>query len=175
MAKTHVDDAGTLLGEEVSLTVTARRDAMRAGLSALALWLLPVAAILPLAPGSVFADIATYFSKLATLTFGGAYAVLAWVAQEAVGNYGWLEPGEILDGLGMAETTLGPLIMLLQFVGFMAALRESGWAQPFLAGTLGGLLTTWVTFAPCFAWIFLGAPFIEGLRKNVALSAPYPQ
>lgn len=168
---THVDDAETLLGEEAALPASARRNAMQAGIAAIVLWLLPVAAIVLLAPGSVFADIATYFSKLAVLTFGGAYAVLAWVAQEAVGTYGWLQPGEMLDGLGMAETTPGPLIMVLQFVGFMGALREAGWEQPFLAGTLGGLLTTWVTFAPCFAWIFLGAPFMEGLRKNEALSA----
>jgi chromate transporter len=171
VGKTHIDDAETLLGEEAALPPNARRDAMRAGFAAVALWLLPVAAIVLLAPGSVFADIATYFSKLAVLTFGGAYAVLAWVAQEAVGTYGWLQPGEMLDGLGMAETTPGPLIMVLQFVGFMGAMREAGWASPFLAGTLGGLLTTWVTFAPCFAWIFLGAPFMEGMRKNAALSA----
>lgn len=171
MGGAHVEDAETLLGEETALPPTARRHALRAGLAAIGLWLLPVAIILLLAPGSVFADIATYFSKLAVLTFGGAYAVLAWVAQEAVGTYGWLEPGEMLDGLGMAETTPGPLIMVLQFVGFMGALREAGWADPYLAGTLGGLLTTWVTFAPCFAWIFLGAPFMEGLRRNTALSA----
>ena len=97
--------------------------------------------------------------------------MLTWVAQEAVGTYGWLEPGEMLDGLGMAETTPGPLIMVLQFVGFMGAFREAGWAVPLLAGSLGGLLATWVTFAPCFAWIFLGAPFMEGLRANKALSA----
>lgn len=171
VGKSHVDDAETLLGEEAALPASARRNAMQAGIAAIVLWLLPVAAIVLLAPGSVFADIATYFSKLAVLTFGGAYAVLAWVAQEAVGTYGWLQPGEMLDGLGMAETTPGPLVMVLQFVGFMGALREAGWEQPFLAGSLGGLLTTWVTFAPCFAWIFLGAPFMEGLRKNKALSA----
>ncbi|MFC6496074.1 chromate efflux transporter [Gemmobacter lanyuensis] len=167
----HVADAETLLGAEVALPPSARRGAIQAGLVALILWLLPVGALVLLAPGSVFTDIATYFSKLAVLTFGGAYAVLAWVAQEAVGTYGWLKPGEMLDGLGMAETTPGPLIMVLQFVGFMGALREAGWAMPLLAGTAGGLLTTWVTFAPCFAWIFLGAPFMEGLRENRALSA----
>jgi chromate transporter len=166
-----VRDAETLLGEEVALPPSSRRAALRAGLAALAIWLIPVGLLVLLAPGSVFADIATYFSKLAVLTFGGAYAVLAWVAQEAVGTYGWLEPGEMLDGLGMAETTPGPLIMVLQFVGFMGALREAGWAEPYLAATLGGLLTTWVTFAPCFAWIFLGAPFMEGLRRNTALTA----
>ena len=172
VGKAHVDDSATLLGaEHGDLTSAARAGAFWAGAVALVLWIVPVAALLLLAPDSVFTDIATFFSKLAVLTFGGAYAVLAWVAQEAVGTYGWLEPGEMLDGLGMAETTPGPLIMVLQFVGFMGAFREAGWAMPLLAGTLGGLLTTWVTFAPCFAWIFLGAPFMEGLRSNKALSA----
>jgi chromate transporter len=136
-----------------------------------ALWLVPVALLLAAAPGSVYADIAAFFSRMAVVTFGGAYAVLAYVAQQAVGAYGWLAPGEMLDGLGMAETTPGPLIMVLQFVGFLAAFREAGWGAPLVAGTLGGLLATWVTFAPCFAWIFLGAPFIEGLRGNRALAA----
>ncbi|MDP3261691.1 MAG: chromate efflux transporter [Tabrizicola sp.] len=172
VGKTQVEDAATLLGEEHGdLTGAKRAGAFRAGAVALALWLLPVGALLLIAPDSVFTDIATFFSKLAVLTFGGAYAVLAWVAQEAVGTYGWLEPGEMLDGLGMAETTPGPLIMVLQFVGFMGAMREAGWAAPLVAGTLGGLLATWVTFAPCFAWIFLGAPFMERLRSNKALSA----
>ena len=172
VGKAHVDDATTLLGEEHGdLTGARRAGAFRAGGVALMLWLLPVAALLLMAPDSVFTDIATYFSKLAVLTFGGAYAVLAWVAQEAVGTYGWLQPGEMLDGLGMAETTPGPLIMVLQFVGFMGAFREAGWAMPLLAGTAGGVLATWVTFAPCFAWIFLGAPFMEGLRTNKALSS----
>ncbi|CAM3291446.1 chromate efflux transporter [Paracoccus nototheniae] len=146
------------------------RAARIAAVWALALWLVPVAALLMLAPDSVFTDIAVFFSKLAVLTFGGAYAVLAWVAQEAAGPLGWLAPGEMLDGLGMAETTPGPLIMVLQFVGFLAALREAGWANPLLAGTVGGLLATWVTFAPCFAWIFLGAPYMERLRANVRLA-----
>jgi chromate transport protein ChrA len=106
----------------------------------------------------------------ALVTFGGAYAVLAYVAQQAVETYGWLNPGEMLDGLGMAETTPGPLIMVLQFVGFMAAFRDAGAFPPLLAGTLGGLLATWVTFAPCFLWIFLGAPYIEVLRGNRSLS-----
>jgi len=167
----RVEDALTLLGAESTLPQAARAGAFRAGLVALVIWLLPVAALLLLAPGSVFADIASYFSKLAVLTFGGAYAVLGWVAQEAVGTYGWLEPGEMLDGLGMAETTPGPLIMVLQFVAFMGAFREAGWAAPLMAGTLGGLLATWVTFAPCFAWIFLGAPYMERLRQNTALTA----
>ena len=108
--------------------------------------------------------------KMAVVTFGGAYAVLAYVAQQAVETYGWLQPGEMLDGLGMAETTPGPLIMVTQFVGFMGAFREPGGLPPLLAGALGGLLTTWVTFVPCFLWIFLGAPFVEALRGNKALS-----
>jgi hypothetical protein len=103
---------------------------------------------------------------MAVVTFGGAYAVLAYVAQQAVEHYGWLKPGEMLDGLGMAETTPGPLIMVLQFVGFMAAYRDPGALSPMLAGTLGGLLATWVTFTPCFLWIFLGAPFIETMRGD---------
>src|SRR5207237_4523119 len=119
---------------------------------------------------STYSQIAIFFSKMAMVTFGGAYAVLAYVAQEAVEYYGWLRPGEMLDGLGMAETTPGPLIMVLQFVGFMAAFRDAGTLPPMLAGTLGGLLATWVTFIPSFLWIFLGAPFIEALRGNKALN-----
>jgi chromate transporter len=146
--------------------------ALRVAAIWLALWLIPVfALLLTLGPSNVFSLIAVFFSKMAMVTFGGAYAVLAYVAQEAVEQYRWLEPGEMLDGLGMAETTPGPLIMVLQFVGFMAAFREAGTLPPMLAGTLGGLLATWVTFAPCFLWIFLGAPFIEQLRGNKALSA----
>jgi chromate transporter len=138
----------------------------------LALWLVPVAGLLwALGSANVFSQIAVFFSKMAMVTFGGAYAVLAYVAQQAVEHYGWLKPGEMLDGLGMAETTPGPLIMVLQFVGFMAAFRDPGGLSPMLAGTLGGLLATWVTFTPCFLWIFLGAPFIEKLRGNQALSA----
>jgi len=167
-----VHDAETLLGEEQDdPTGAERRAALKAGAVALGLWLVPVAVLWLVAPESVFTAIALFFSKLAVLTFGGAYAVLAWVAQAAVGTYGWLAPGEMLDGLGMAETTPGPLIMVLQFVGFMAAFRTAGWELPLLAGTLGGLLASWVTFAPCFVWIFLGAPFLERLRANRALAA----
>src|SRR5207247_6278656 len=138
----------------------------------LALWLVPVIALLAtLGSANVFSQIAVFFSKMAVVTFGGAYAVLAYVAQQAVENYGWLKPGEMLDGLGMAETTPGPLIMVLQFVGFMAAYRDPGTLSPMLAGTLGGLLATWVTFTPCFLWIFLGAPFVEVLRENKPLNA----
>jgi chromate transporter len=107
---------------------------------------------------------------MALVTFGGAYAVLAYVAQQAVEHYHWLKPHEMLDGLGMAETTPGPLIMVLQFVGFMAAYRDPSGLSPMLAATLGGLLATWVTFTPCFLWIFVGAPYIERLRGNTALA-----
>ncbi len=163
----------SLLGEE--LPEHARPTVARAlGVSLiwLLLWLVPVFALLTEFGGAhVFSQIAVFFSKMALVTFGGAYAVLAYVAQEAVQNYHWLRPGEMLDGLGMAETTPGPLIMVLQFVGFMAAYRDPATMPPMLAGTLGGLLATWVTFTPCFLWIFLGAPFIEKLRGNKSLSA----
>ena len=137
----------------------------------LAAWLIPAGLVVGLAgPGTAFADIALFFSKMAVVTFGGAYAVLAYVAQSAVEQYHWLKAGEMLDGLAMAETTPGPLIMVLQFVGFLGAYRAPGVLPPLLAGTLGGLLTTWVTFAPCFLWIFAGAPWIEALRGNRRLS-----
>ena len=135
-------------------------------------WLAPVALIAGLAPASsAFPEIATYFSRMAVLSFGGAYAVLAWVGQTAVDHYHWLAPREMLDGLGLAESTPGPLIMVTQYVGFLAAYRQPGLLPPLLAGTLGGLLTTWVTFVPCFLWVFLGAPHIERLRSHRALAA----
>ena len=137
----------------------------------LLLWVVPVAALLiGLGQANVFSQIALFFSKMAMVTFGGAYAVLAYVAQQAVEHYHWLQPREMLDGLGMAETTPGPLIMVLQFVGFMAAYRDPGALSPMVAATLGGLLATWVTFIPCFLWIFLGAPYIETLRGNKGLA-----
>jgi chromate transporter len=108
---------------------------------------------------------------MAVVTFGGAYAVLAYVAQQAVETYGWLGPGEMLDGLGLAETTPGPLILVLEFVGFVAAYREAGALEPMLAGLLGAVLTVWVTFVPCFLWIFAGAPYVEALRGRPALAA----
>ena len=145
--------------------------ALRVALFWLALWLTPIAALLvTLGPANTFSQIALFFSKMALVTFGGAYAVLAYVAQQAVEHYHWVQPREMLDGLGMAETTPGPLIMVLQFVGFMAAYRDPGTLPPMLAATLGGLLATWVTFTPCFLWIFLGAPFIETLRDNKGLA-----
>ena len=165
-------EADSLLGE--ALPAHAQVTAARAWKAAAiwgALWLAPVLALLlTLGPDATFTRIALFFTEMAVVTFGGAYAVLAYVAQQAVEHYHWLRPGEMLDGLGMAETTPGPLIMVTQFVGFMAAYRDPGSLHPMLAGTLGGLLTTWVTFTPCFLWIFLGAPFIERLRGNKALS-----
>jgi chromate transporter len=169
---TLIADKDTLLGDDLGpLPQSALCNALVSGVVALGAWAAPVVAIATLASDSVFADIAVFFSQMAVVTFGGAYAALAYVAQEAVGAYGWVQPGEMLDGLGMAETTPGPLIMVLQFVGYLAAFRDAGGMYPVLAGVLGGLLATWVTFAPCFAWIFLGAPFMEGLRANRALSA----
>lgn len=165
-------DADSVLGEA---TPEHARPNLRWSLSIsgvlLALWLLPVAALLLfLGSANVFSQIAVFFSQMAVVTFGGAYAVLAYVAQEAVQNYGWLQPGEMLDGLGMAETTPGPLIQVVQFVGFMGAFRDPGSLHPMLAATLAAVLTTWVTFVPCFLWIFLGAPFVELLRDNKALT-----
>jgi chromate transporter len=133
--------------------------------------LIPVGALVFfLGPDNVFSQIATFFSTAAMVTFGGAYAVLSYVGQQAVGHFGWLKPGEMLDGLGLAETTPGPLIMVLQFVGFLAAYRDPGILNPLLAGTIGGLIATFVTFAPCFLWIFAGAPHVERLRGNPRLS-----
>jgi chromate transporter len=164
-------DADSLLGEETPLHARPPLSwSLKISAIFLALWLGPVLILmLTLGTADTFSQIAIFFSKMAVVTFGGAYAVLAYVAQQAVETYGWLQPGEMLDGLGMAETTPGPLIMVVQFVGFMGAFRDPGSLPPMLAGTLGGLLTTWVTFVPCFLWIFLGAPFIESLRGNKAL------
>src|SRR4051812_25023276 len=166
-------DADPALGE--ALPVHARPDlgwALRVAAVCLLLWLGPVLTLLAaLGPGATFTQVAVFFGKMAVVIFGGAYAVLAYVAQAAVETYGWLRPGEMLDGLGMAETTPGPLIIVTQFVGFMAAFRSPGALPPLLAGAVGGVLTTWVTFVPCFLWIFAGAPFVETLRSNKALSA----
>jgi chromate transporter len=138
----------------------------------LTLWLAPVVVLhLWLGAENVFATQSLFFSKAAAVTFGGAYAVLAYMAQQAVDVYGWLEPGEMLTGLGMAETTPGPLIQVVQFVGYMGAYRDPGTLTPVAAGVLASLLTTWVTFVPCFLWIFVGAPFMEHVRGNRALTA----
>ena len=135
------------------------------------LWLAPIAVLYGwLGASNVYVQEAMFFSKMAVVTFGGAYAVLSYMAQQTVGYYGWISAGEMLDGLGMAETTPGPLIMVTQFVGFMGAYHSPGMLDPMMAGCLGALVTTWVTFAPCFLWIFLGAPYIEALRGNRVLA-----
>jgi len=135
-----------------------------------ALWFAPIVAA-GLAQGwdGTLAREGIFFSKAAMVTFGGAYAVLPYVAQQAVGNFGWLAAPQMLDGLGLAETTPGPLIMVVQFVGFLGGWNHPGGLAPLLAATLGAAMTTWTTFVPCFLWIFLGAPHIERLRGNVRL------
>jgi len=131
----------------------------------LAIWFVPILAILAwFGSGHVFADESLFFAKMATVTFGGAYAVLAYVAQQAVEVYGWLKPDEMLTGLGLAETTPGPLILVLVFVGFLGGARLSGW-EPLAGGLAGAAVTLWFTFVPCFLWIFIGAPYVETLRN----------
>jgi chromate transporter len=137
----------------------------------LVIWFGPVLALRAIVgPGHVFVDEAWFFSQTAVVTFGGAYSVLSYIAQRAVETFHWLSAREMLDGLGMAETTPGPLIMVVQFVGFLGAYRSPGSLDPLVAGIIGSLVTTWVTFAPCFLWIFLGAPYIEYLRRIQGLS-----
>jgi chromate transporter len=162
----------TIADSALAYTRPSLRRAITVIAIGLTLWfgpLLILAALL--GRDTVFLTLGTFFSQTAMVTFGGAYAVLVYVAQQAVEHFGWLTPREMLDGLGMAETTPGPLIMVLQFVGFMAAHRHPGPFSPMLAGLLGSVITTWVTFVPCFVWIFLGAPYIEYLRGNKSLSA----
>ena len=144
----------------------------------LPLWLVPVILLrLLLGRENVFTQQAEFFSQVAVVTFGGAYAVLAYVAQQAVHVYGWVQPDEMLAGLGMAESTPGPLIMVLQFVGYMGAYREASGAEaisalhPIVAGALASVLVAWVTFVPCFLWIFLGAPYVEHVRRSASLVA----
>jgi len=137
----------------------------------LAVWWGPLLLVgLSRGPGDVLTDEALFFSKAAVVTFGGAYAVLAYIDRASVG-YGWLTPGEMVTGLGLAESTPGPLIMVAQFVGFVAAYRSPGGLDPLAAGTLGALVTVWATFAPSFLWVFLGAPYVERLRGNLRLRA----
>ena len=146
--------------------------ASRVAAVCLVLWLVPLAALwLARGPDDVFTQIGVFFSKTAVVTFGGAYAVLAYIAQQASATYGWLTPAEMLDGLGMAETTPGPLIQVVQFVGFLAAYRNPGTLSPLAAGTWAAVLTTWVTYVPCFLFVFVGAPWIEALRGNARLAS----
>ena len=137
----------------------------------LLLWFLPIVLLaLTLGAENIFVAEGIFFSKSAVVTFGGAYSVLAYIAQQAVETYHWLKPGEMLDGLGLAETTPGPLIQVVQFVGFMGAYRNPGGLDPMMAGVIASFLVTWVTFIPCFLFIFLGAPYIEYLRGNKSLT-----
>jgi len=162
--------ADAVLDEAAAHAQPSGARALRVALIWGGLWLGPVALlIVVLGRGDVFVEIAIFFSKAAIVTFGGAYAVLAYIAQQAVEVHGWMQPGEMLDGLGLAETTPGPLILVTQFVGFLAAFRDPGALSPLAAGVLGAALTTWCTFAPCFLWIFLGAPYVEALRGRPGL------
>ncbi len=148
------------LGRAIKITVVC-----------LVLWLMPTILLgLWQGWGGVLFKEGVFFSKAAVVTFGGAYAVLPYVAQQAVEHYGWLQPGQMMDGLGLAETTPGPLIMVVQFVGFMGGWVQHGNMNQLLAATIGALITTWATFTPCFLWIFLGGPHIEQLRGNARLT-----
>jgi chromate transporter len=148
-------------------TLPSAGRAIRVTITWLLIWWTPVVlAFLILGPASTVFREGIFFSKAAVVTFGGAYAVLPYVAQRAVEQFHWLQPGQMMDGLGLAETTPGPLIMVLQFVGFMGGWNQPGSLPPLLAATLGALITTWVTFTPCFLWVFVGGPHIEQLRGN---------
>jgi chromate transporter len=138
-------------------------------MASLALWSLPFV-VASIARAPIYLAEASFFSEAALVTFGGAYAVLAYVAQRAVHDLHWLAPREMVDGLALAETTPGPLIMVVQFVGFMGAYRDPGSLPPLLAATLGSIVTVWVTFVPCFLWVLLGGPYVESLRTNETLS-----
>jgi chromate transporter len=153
-------------------TIPSWGRALRVLAIGLALWFGPLLALARVTGAdSVFVKEGWFFSRAAVVTFGGAYSVLSYVAQQAVDVHGWLSPGQMLDGLGLAETTPGPLILVTQFVGFQGAYRHPGALDPMTAGLLGATITVWVTFVPCFLWIFLGAPWIEALRGNRALSS----
>jgi chromate transporter len=158
--------------DQASHTRPSWRRAVAYGVVFTALWLAPVVACVAwFGRDHVLAEQGWFFSKSAVVTFGGAYAVLAYVAQRAVEDYAWLQPGEMIDGLALAETTPGPLILVLQFVGFVAAYRHPGTLDPMQAAVLGAALTSWVTFAPSFLFIFVGAPYVEALRRNLTLHA----
>jgi chromate transporter len=172
VAKTVATDEAAQPQLDINMETVVRAGTKRAALVCLLLWLLTVGGLLTvLGSDNVFSQIAVFFSKMATVTFGGAYAVLAYVAQQGVENFQWLQPGEMLEGLGLAETTPGPLILVTQFVGFLAAYREAAVESSLLYASMGALLTVWVTFLPCFLWIFAGAPYVEKLRANHTLSA----
>jgi chromate transporter len=170
-AEEAVLDAALARGELGHTRPVAARTA-RTLLAWLLLWFGPIALLWwALGREHLFVEQAVFFSKAAVVTFGGAYSVLSYIAQEAVEVHGWLRPGEMLDGLGMCETTPGPLIQVVQFVGFLGAHRQPGALPPLGAALLASVLVTWMTYVPCFLWIFVGAPYIEALRRKPALSA----
>jgi chromate transporter len=157
--------------EAVSAGALRWREPARAVAIWLVVWWLPVlVALLALGPSHVLVSIGVFFSKLAVVSFGGAYALMAYMAQEVVEAQGWLQLSEMVDGLGLAETTPGPLILVTQFVGFLAAFREPAPFDPLIAAVLGAAMTTWTTFAPSFLFIFAGAPYIEDIRGNRRLA-----
>jgi len=169
------DARATSSGEDIGVPSTTRSSLVRVfkiSTMWIVIWSLPLAlaGILLGIEHTVFRE-GIFFSKAAVVTFGGAYAVLPYVSQQAVEHYQWLRADQMLDGLGLAETTPGPLIMVLQFVGFLGAWNHPGNLTPLLAATLGALITTWTTFVPCFLWVFLGAPYIEKLRGAKQLTA----
>jgi len=173
VARRSPDQLG--LGEKVDSVAPPAKDHWQqfaiASVIGLILWWAPVAlAALTFGPEHVLVSIGMFFSKLAVVSFGGAYALLAYMAQEAVQTYGWMTAPEMVDGLGLAETTPGPLILVTQFVGFLAAFRDAAPFSPITAGVMGAAMTTWVTFVPSMLWIFAGAPFVEPLRANHQLS-----
>ena len=150
------------------------RHLLAVAIGGVAMWWLPVGVLaLALGPDNVLVDCGVYFGKLAVLSFGGAYAVLGYVASDAVHHFAWVTPAEMLDGLGLAETTPGPLILVLQFVAFIAGFRSPGSLSPYVGGLAASLVTLWVTFVPSFLWIFLGAPHVERLRENRMLRAAF--
>ena len=160
-------EAEAAADSETEIRLPPVRLSIGAVILGLVLWLAPtVALFLVFGPGSIFTQLALFFSFAAVITFGGAYAILAFIAQQAVDVYGWLTPRQMVDGLGLAETTPGPLIMVVQFVAFLAAFAAPTGMDPFVAGAVAGLLVTWVTFVPSFVFIFAGAPYAEYLRQR---------
>jgi chromate transporter len=174
-SSSHAEKPDSVLSDEVESpahTKPSLARALRVLTVCLLLWWIPVLLVGSwLGWNHTLPREGIFFSKAAMVTFGGAYAVLPYVSQQAVAQHHWLNAGQMLDGLGLAETTPGPLIMVLQFVGFLGGWQHPGNLPPLLAATLGACITTWTTFVPCFLWIFLGAPYIERLRGNAKLTA----
>ncbi len=166
------DSSGSISDLHLAPAAPSWSRSLKVSVVCLTLWFGPLLALYAwLGPDSVYLQQGLFFSKAACVTFGGAYALLAYVQQEAVNTFHWVLAPEMLDGLGMAETTPGPLIMVVQFVAYLGAYRHPGPLSPIAAGILGSAITTWVTFVPCFYWIFLGAPYIERMRGNRQLTA----